>query len=66
MAKYSKAAHHISMSMKAPAMDKYDIENAAHHIEKNSEIKANKKLHKAALAHLKKKHAQIGKAIKGK
>ena len=43
-------------------LDKYEVEHAAHVLTQHQEVKADKKLHRAAKMHLKKKHRMEKKA----
>jgi hypothetical protein len=44
----------------------YEVEDAARALERHQEVKSNKRLHRAAKAHLRKKKRMIEKAVKGK
>lgn len=64
---FSAKAHDLSVSLHKPThMDKYEVESAAHTLTRHQEIKADKKLHRAAKKHLMKKHKLEAKAIKEK
>lgn len=57
----------ISFGMNVPKhKDPYEVESAARALERHSEVKSDKKLHRAAKAHLRKKHRAIGKVLKEK
>lgn len=69
MAKHGKSAKAFSLPMPSAndnkgGLDKYEVEDAARTIVRHHEIKANKKLHRAAKAHLKRKHKLEERAIK--
>lgn len=59
-------AHSFGMTAHPKHLDKYEVEDAARHLEKHQEIKADRKLHRAAINHLKKKKKMIEKATKEK
>lgn len=68
--KYSKNAHAIEIAMpkshKIGGIDKYEVESAAHTMKRHEEIKANKKLHRAAKMHLRREAKLMMKVSKGK
>lgn len=66
--KTPEVAHSFSMAISPTPkhLDKYEIEDAARHLERHQEIKSNKKLHRAAIKHLKTKAKAIAKAVKEK